>query len=222
LRRQLPLGMRCRFFRRLKQPHFTPSPPPTPLWDAARRFCGNGTRRQGVDSFAAAERAGRRRIGKVKGVGMCEGMCQWDCVPRGSVLSLIFCYGAPTHMAVFVIVIFLSVRYGICKKFYLSTSAGHLSLHGYCPCAKSLTVPEEAAFPENCLSWTIQSATSSNDLYLSPVTNVRCSCDHVLVNHTLYVSKMSTAFGARDAKQWANNIELTAFEKPRPGGSVQR
>jgi len=33
---------------------------------------------------------------------------------------------------------------------------------------------------------------------------------------------MSTTFGARDAKEWAKNIELIAFEKPRPGGSVQR
>jgi len=92
----------------------------------------------------------------------------------------------------------------------------------HCPCAKSWTVQEEATFPEACLSWTIQSAASSNDLYLRPVTYVRCSCDDVLLNHTLYVSKMSTTFGARDAKEWAKNIELIAFEKPRPGGSVQR
>jgi len=92
----------------------------------------------------------------------------------------------------------------------------------YCPCAKSWTVQEEATFPEACLSWTIQSAPSSNDLYLRSVTNVRCSCEHVLVNHTLYVSKMSTTFGARDATELAKNIELIAFEKPRPGGSVQR
>jgi len=62
----------------------------------------------------------------------------------------------------------------------------------------------------------------TNDLYLCTVTKVRCSCDYVLVNHTRYVSNMSTTFGARDAKEWAKNNELIAFEKPRPGGSVQR
>jgi len=42
------------------------------------------------------------------------------------------------------------------------------------------------------------------------------------MNHTLYVSKISTTFGAPDAKEWVKNIELIDFEKPRPGGSVQR
>ena len=81
---------------------------------------------------------------------------------------------------------------------------------------------EEATFPEACLSCTIQSAASSNDLYLRPVTNIICNCDNVLMSHTLYVSKMSTTFGAPDAKEWVKNIELIDFEKPRPGGSVQR
>ena len=96
-------------------------------------------------------------------------------------------------------------------------------MHGidlYCPHAKSWT--KEEIFSEACLSWKFQSAASSNDLYLRPVTNVICDCDHVFVNHTLYVSKMSTTCGAGDAKEWAKNIELIAFEKPRPGGSVQR